>query len=242
MNELPSKPFKHYASSHSALVIVLINVSFYANDGWKSAYIPKFRQIGRQIWRCKAWLTLLIAWTSKVIWRAIEGNVWKLKTKREFRWWLKIAHKYKANTRFNKKHTKYRWRQLRKWVYHDLIVQQAVMAMEAHENKTECEVIFDTNSKPVGIDNHASAYISGNIDDFDGELKETNWVNKGFSGTRTRNMFCCTAVLKADQRWQCQSPQGLLAKQLLCTQYKGMATLSTALVKRTLKTRQEGSS
>jgi hypothetical protein len=55
-----------------------------------------------------------------------------------------------------------------------LIVQQAVMAMEAHENKTECEVIFDTNSKPVGIDNHASAYISGNIDDFDGELKETN--------------------------------------------------------------------
>jgi len=50
----------------------------------------------------------------------------------------------------------------------------AIMAMAAYENKTERDVIFDTNSKPVGIDNHASAYISGNIDDFVGELKETN--------------------------------------------------------------------
>ncbi len=49
------------------------------------------------------------------------------------------------------------------------------MAMEAYENKTErTQVIFDTNSKPVGIDNHASAYISGNIGDFDGKLEETN--------------------------------------------------------------------
>ncbi len=56
-----------------------------------------------------------------------------------------------------------------------MVVQQAIiMVMEAHENKTEREVIFDTDSKPVGIDNHASAYISGNIDDFDGELEETS--------------------------------------------------------------------
>jgi hypothetical protein len=48
------------------------------------------------------------------------------------------------------------------------------MAMEAYENKTEREAIFDTNSKPVGIDNRASAYISGDIDDFDGKLEETN--------------------------------------------------------------------
>jgi hypothetical protein len=48
------------------------------------------------------------------------------------------------------------------------------MAMEAYEIKTEREVIFDTDSKPVGIDNHASAYISGDIDDFDGKLEETN--------------------------------------------------------------------
>jgi hypothetical protein len=29
------------------------------------------------------------------------------------------------------------------------------MAMETYENKFECEVIFNTDSKPVGIDNHA---------------------------------------------------------------------------------------
>jgi hypothetical protein len=57
------------------------------------------------------------------------------------------------------------------------------MAMEAYENKTEREVIFDTDSKPVGIDNCASAYISGDIDDFDGKLEETNRVIKGFGGT-----------------------------------------------------------
>jgi hypothetical protein len=72
------------------------------------------------------------------------------------------------------------------------------MAMEAYENKTERKVIFDTDSKPVGIDNHASAYISGDIDDFEGKLEETNRVIKGFSGTSTRNVYRGTAVLKIE--------------------------------------------
>jgi hypothetical protein len=72
------------------------------------------------------------------------------------------------------------------------------MAMEAYENKTERKAIFDTNSKPVGIDNHVSAYISGNIDDFDGKLEETNQVIKGFGGTSTRNVYRGTAVLKIE--------------------------------------------
>jgi hypothetical protein len=55
-----------------------------------------------------------------------------------------------------------------------LVIQQAIMAMEAYENKTEREVIFDTDSKPVGIENHASAYISGDIDDFEGKLEGTS--------------------------------------------------------------------
>jgi hypothetical protein len=50
--------------------------------------------------------------------------------------------------------------------------------------------------KLVGIDNYASAYISGNIDDFDGELEVTNRVIKGFGGTSTRNVYHGTAVLK----------------------------------------------
>jgi hypothetical protein len=75
-----------------------------------------------------------------------------------------------------------------------LVIQQAIMAM--YENKTEREVIFDTDLKLVGIDNYASAYISGNIDDFDGELEVTNQVIKGFGGTSARNVYHGTAVLK----------------------------------------------
>jgi hypothetical protein len=72
------------------------------------------------------------------------------------------------------------------------------MAMEAYKNKTEREVVFDTDSKPVGIDNRASAYISGDIDDFEGKLEETNQVIKGFGGTSTRNVYRGTAVLKIE--------------------------------------------
>jgi hypothetical protein len=91
-----------------ALIIVLIYVSFYANDGRKhTSYVLKSRRLKRRIWR----LALLKAWT-KTIWHAIEGQVWKLKTKREFRRWLKIIHKYKANTRFKHKRIRRIQRQL----------------------------------------------------------------------------------------------------------------------------------
>jgi signal transduction histidine kinase len=65
------------------------------------------------------------------------------------------------NTRFKHKQIRCIQHQLGQRVYHDLVVQQAIMVMEAYKNKTEREVIFDTDSKPVGIDNCASAYISG---------------------------------------------------------------------------------
>jgi hypothetical protein len=86
-----------------ALVIVLIYVSLYANDGRKyMSYVPKSRRLKRWIWRRITWLAFLKAWT-KTIWHAIEGQIWKLKTKREFRRRLKIVHKYKTNTRFKHK-------------------------------------------------------------------------------------------------------------------------------------------
>jgi hypothetical protein len=110
---------------------VLIYVSFYANDGRKyMSYVPKSRQLKRRIWQHKAWLTFLKAWTwTKTIWHAIEGQIWKLKTKWEFRWCLKIVHKYKANTRFKHKQIQCIQCQLGQRVYHDLVIQQAIMAM-----------------------------------------------------------------------------------------------------------------
>jgi Fe-S cluster assembly iron-binding protein IscA len=103
-----------------------------------------------------------------------------------------------ANARYNSKCIKHKQKRLGQRVYHDLIIQQAITAMAAYENKSERDVVFDTDSKPVGIDNHASAYISGDIDDFVGELEETNQVIKGFGGTRTTNVYRGTAVLKIE--------------------------------------------
>jgi hypothetical protein len=75
-------------------------MSFYANDGRKyTLYVPKSRQLKQQIWQHIAWLAFLKAWT-KMIWHAIKGQVWKLKTKQEFRQQLKIIDKYKANASF----------------------------------------------------------------------------------------------------------------------------------------------
>jgi hypothetical protein len=110
---------------------VLIYVSFYANYGRKyMSYVPKSRQLKWQIWRRKAWLAFLKAWTwTKTIWHVIEGQIWKLKTKWEFRRRLKIVHKYKANTRFKHKQIRCIQRQLGQWVYHDLVIQQAIMVM-----------------------------------------------------------------------------------------------------------------
>jgi signal transduction histidine kinase len=60
-----------------------------------------------------------------------------------------------VNTRFKHKRIRCIQHQLGQRVYNDLVIQQAIMAMETYENKFECEVIFNTDSKPVGIDNHA---------------------------------------------------------------------------------------
>jgi len=54
-------------------------------------------------------------------------------------------------------------------------VSEAITAMEAMDNKTErSNIIFDTDSSEIGIDNRASAYISGDTNDFIGKLEETN--------------------------------------------------------------------
>lgn len=188
---------------------MLIYVLFYANDGNRNVYVPKSQRKWRRTWRIawlvylKAgsfttpWLAFLKAWTS-TIWHAIITQVFNLKSSREYRRRLKIAYKHKANARYNGRRIKRKQKRLGQQVYHDLLVQQAITAMAAYENKTERDVVFDTDSKPVGIDNRASAYISGDIDDFDGELEETNRVIKGFGGTRTTNVYRGTAVLKIE--------------------------------------------
>ena len=64
--------------------------------------------------------------------------------------------------------------------------------------RTEHEVQFDTDSKPIGIDNRASAFISGDTNDFEGELVKTNRFIKGFGGTKTGNVMRGTANVSWD--------------------------------------------
>ena len=46
---------------------------------------------------------------------------------------------------------------------------------------------FDTNVKPIGVDNRCSTCISPYIKDFIGPLEDTNKTVKGFAGARTNN-------------------------------------------------------
>ena len=51
----------------------------------------------------------------------------------------------------------------------------------------ERTVRFDTDAKPIGVDNRCSTCISPYIEDFIGPLEDTNKTIKGFAGARTDN-------------------------------------------------------
>ena len=47
---------------------------------------------------------------------------------------------------------------------------------------------FDTDSVSIGVDNRCSGCISHRIEDFEGQMTDTNKVVKGFGGTKTTNV------------------------------------------------------
>ena len=51
----------------------------------------------------------------------------------------------------------------------------------------ERTIRFDTDAKPIGVDNRCSACISPYIEDFIGPLEDTNKTIKGFAGAQTDN-------------------------------------------------------
>ena len=63
-------------------------------------------------------------------------------------------------------------------------------------------VKFDTDAKPIGVDNRCSACISPYIEDFIGPLEDTNKTIKGFAGARTNNPKTGTL------RWQWSDDSG----------------------------------
>ena len=78
------------------------------------------------------------------------------------------------------------------------------MSTSATASKYTNQVIFDTDSYPIGIDNRCSGCISHQASDFTGPLVDSNRTIKGFGGTKTKNVKIGTLV------WRWADDQGLV--------------------------------
>jgi hypothetical protein len=81
---------------------------------------------------------------------------------------------------------------------HRLVAVAALLAHQAHNNTDSAPRIgaMDVDSRPLGIDNRASAFISTDIDDFDGPLTDTNQSIKAFGGNRSPKIKIGTAKFR----------------------------------------------
>ena len=69
----------------------------------------------------------------------------------------------------------------------DILAKVALACPTRQITSQERIVKFDTDTKPIGVDNHCSACISPYIEDCIGPLEDTNKTIKGFAGARTNN-------------------------------------------------------
>ena len=79
-----------------------------------------------------------------------------------------------------------------------ILTRQVLLALETMMNKVERLAVIDSDSRILGIDNRASAYLSGFIEDFVGELHPTTRVIKGFMDARATNVSTGTAKIRLE--------------------------------------------
>ena len=85
------------------------------------------------------------------------------------------------------------------------ILANVALACPAKQTTAQERIVkFDTNAKPIGVDNRCSACISPYIKDFIGPLEDTNKTIKGFAGAQTNNPKIGTL------RWQWSDDSGKL--------------------------------
>ena len=83
------------------------------------------------------------------------------------------------------------------------LLGNVALACPAKQMTTQERIVrFDTDVKPIGVDNRCSACISPYIEDFIGPLEDTNKTIKGFAGARTDNPKMGTL------RWQWADDSG----------------------------------
>ena len=68
------------------------------------------------------------------------------------------------------------------------VLAKTILACPEKQKATKERIVkFDTNTKPILVDNRCSACISPYIEDFVGPLEDTNKTIKGFAGAQTNN-------------------------------------------------------
>jgi hypothetical protein len=142
-----------------------------AND---SSYVPKSKKT-----ILKIWAHLMIAWFEGK-WDAITNKVERMqitcRNRRKIRKSKRVATVMQLPPE-----CKYKGRKF--------LAAFAGLAMQTQSaNAYENSMAFDTDSGPTGIDNRCAACVSHRIEDFEGQLVDSNRSIKGFGGTRTKNV------------------------------------------------------
>ena len=80
-----------------------------------------------------------------------------------------------------------------------LLAFEAILAKQAATSRPdETDFVLDSDSRKLGIDNRATAFISGDINDFEGPLSESGKVVRGFGGQRVTGAMNGTAVIRLE--------------------------------------------
>ena len=75
---------------------------------------------------------------------------------------------------------------IRRRYRHTMTCCMSVLALSARTKPKQHLTPFDTDSKPIGIDNRCTACISHDLNDFESPPVPTGVAIKGFGGTRTK--------------------------------------------------------
>jgi Reverse transcriptase (RNA-dependent DNA polymerase) len=80
-----------------------------------------------------------------------------------------------------------------------IYAMDAILAKQASLQNKAPHFYLDSDSRPLGIDNRATAFISGDINDFEvGHLRNTDQVVRGFGGTTVRGVKRGTAIIRLE--------------------------------------------
>jgi hypothetical protein len=158
-----------------AVVAIAVQIYFPRNDAAR-VYVPK--RFRNQSETNRRMLQLLRSWVKR-----LDQRVSSIRLRRTMR------RKHERCLRIALGHGSQRTSRKRSRRLLALLAYSAVChSTEACYTQSTEAGYFDTDSKPVGIDNRCSACISHDVTDFIGELRPSNRWIKGFGGSRTTNI------------------------------------------------------